>query len=110
MPLEIKPSVVDSLPTIVKSALSKMKVEEQMMFQEQYEKKSKSVAVMVAFAIIFPIQHFLLNKSGLGIVFWLSLFGFGFWYVIEWFITPKRVRDYNEDMATKIITDMKMMG
>ncbi len=62
MALEIKPSIVDKLPTMVNSALNNMSTEEQMMFQEQYEKKSRSTGLMIFLAIIFPIQLFLLEK------------------------------------------------
>ena len=60
--LEITPSIAEKLPTIVKSALNNMSAEEQMMFQEEYEKKSKSTGLMVFLAIFFPIQLFLLGK------------------------------------------------
>ncbi len=109
MALEIAPSISEKLPTTVKSALSKMSSEEQMMFQEQYNKKAKSTGLMVFLAIVFPIQLFLLGKTGLGIVFLLTAGGFWVWWIIEWFLTPKRVREYNEDVATKIITEMKIM-
>ena len=31
------------------------------------------------------------------------------WWIIEWFLTPERVREYNGDVATKIIAEMKIM-
>ena len=109
MALEIKPSIVDKLPTMVKSALNNMSTEEQMMFQEQYEKKSRSTGLMIFLAIIFPIQLFLLEKIGLGIAFLFTGGGLWIWWIIEWFLTPKRVREYNGDVATKILTDMKLI-
>lgn len=89
-----------------------MSAEEQMMFQKQYEKKSKNTGIMVLLAIIFPIQLFLLGRTGLGIAFLFTLpFGVGIlWWIIEWFLTPKRVREYNGDIATKILTDMKLLN
>ncbi len=109
MALEITPSIAKKLPIIVKSALNNMSVEEQMMFQEEYEKKSKSTGLMVFLAIFFPIQLFILGKTGLGIAYLITAGGLSVWWIIEWFITPKRVREYNGDIATKIITEMKMM-
>ena len=64
---------------------------------------------MVFPAIFFPIQLFLLGKTGLGIAYLITAGGLSVWWIIEWFITPKRVREYNGDIATKIITEMKMM-
>lgn len=48
---EITPSIAKKLPMVVKSALNNMSAEEQTMFQEQYEKKSKSTGLMVFLAI-----------------------------------------------------------
>ena len=110
MALDIDPKIADSLPTMVKSSLSKMKAEEQMMFQEQYKKKSKDMALMIVLAVIFPIQLFLLDKTGLGIAFWLTGGGFGIWWVIEWFLTPMRVKEYNESVAIRVMTEMKIMS
>ncbi len=53
--LSPKPRIVDKLPVTVKSALNNMSTEEQMMFQEQYEKKSKSTGIMIFLAIFPPI-------------------------------------------------------
>ena len=110
MAVEITPSVAKNLPMMVKSALSKMPPEAQVMFEQEYQKKAKSSGLMVFLAIVFPIQLFLLGKTGLGIAFWLTMGLGGIWYIIEWFLTPKRVREYNEDMATKILTEMKIMN
>ena len=107
--LEIKSSVQKQLPTTVKMALSKMSVEEQVMFQEEFDKRSKSLGLLIVLAIFFPIQLFLLGKAGLGVLFWLTSGGFGVWWLIELFLTPKRVRNYNEDVATKVMTDLKIM-
>ena len=110
MALDVKPSIAKNLPTTVKSALSKMSPEDQSAFEEDYEKKAKSTGLMVFLAIVFPIQLFFLGKTGLGIAFLLTGGGFGAWYVIEWFLTPKRVRELNADVATKTLTDMKIMS
>ena len=110
MALEIKPSIAKKLPSTVKSALSKMPTEDQVIFQEEFQKKSKSTGLMIFLAIFFPIQLFILGKTGLGIVFFLTGGGCGFWYFIEWFLTPNRVRETNDDIATKILTDMKIMA
>ena len=110
MALEITPSMAEMLPTTVKSALSKMSTEDQSMFQEQFGRKCKGSGLMLILAIFFPIQLFMLGKTGLGIAYWLTGGGMGIWWVIEIFITGKRVREYNEDVATKTLTDMKIMS
>lgn len=110
MALELNPSIAGMLPTTVKAALSKMSTEDQAMYQEQFSKKCKGSGLMLVLAIFFPIQLFLLGKTGLGIAYWLTGGGMGIWWIIEIFITGKRVREYNEDVATKTLTDMKIMN
>lgn len=58
---------------------------------------------MMALAILLPIQLFFLGKILLGILFVLTAGGFGVWYVIEWFLTPQRVRDYNTRVANEVL-------
>lgn len=110
MALEIIPSIAEMLPVTVKSALAKMSAQDQSMFQEEFEKKRKSSGLMLVLAIFFPIQLFLLGKTGLGIAYWVTGGGMGIWWVVELFLTGKRVREYNEDVATKILTDIKIMN
>jgi hypothetical protein len=110
MGLELSSYVTDSLPSTVKSALSKMSAEQQSLFYDEYKRKSKNLGVLMALAILFPIQLFLLGKTGLGILFFCTLGGMGVWFVIEVIMTPKRVKEYNADVATTIVRDMKIMS
>ena len=52
----------------------------------------------------------LLGKTAMGIFFWLTFGGFGLWWLIEWFLTPKRVNDYNREMSVNLARDTKMMA
>ena len=65
---------------------------------------------MVALAILFPIQLFLLNQTGLAIAFLLTGGGCGVWWIVEWFLTPGRVRKYNSEQADNILMQMRLMG
>ena len=64
---------------------------------------------MVVLSVIFPIQLFLLGKTGLGVAFILTWGGLGVWWITEMFMTPKRVNDYNDMLATNIARDLKIM-
>jgi len=110
MPLDIENSIADALPSMVKEALSKLPVEKQGLFVEEYKRKSKSGALMLVLAIFFPIQLFLLGKTGLGIAFILTGGGFFMWWFVEIFLAIKRTRDFNEDLAKSIIRDIKIMS
>jgi hypothetical protein len=109
MSIVISPSTLDRLPATVKTALAKMPDEQQLLFEDEYKRKSKSSGLLTALAILFPIQLFLLGKTGLGIAFIITLGGMGVWWIIEWFITPKRVKSFNDDAATRLLTEMKIM-
>ena len=90
----------------VQFLISKMTDEQKLAFESEYEKKSKSVGLMVFLSIFFPIQFLLLGKIGLQIVFFLTAYGFGLWWIIEWFKTPGRVKEYNEAVAMDIAQDI----
>jgi len=109
MALVIKAELLRELPTTVKSSLAKMSEEDQTMFQKEYEEKRKSTTSMVLLAIFFPIQLFLLGKTGLGIAFLLTAGGMGIWWIAELFMTSGRVRTYNENIATNILMNMKIL-
>lgn len=110
MALEIEKSIADQLSSVVRESLSKMNPAEQSHFVEDYKKKSKSFGLMLVLAIFFPIQLFFLGKTGLGIAFWLTGGGCGIWWLIEIFMTKKRVNSYNDDVARSLLRDLKIMS
>jgi hypothetical protein len=110
MALEIESSISDVLPSMVKEALSKLPAEKQGMFVEEFKRKAKSPGLMIALAILFPIQLVLLGKTGLQIAFWVTFGGFGFWWIAEIFMAHKRAREFNEDLAKTIVRDIKIMA
>lgn len=110
MSIAVSPSISNRLPATVKTALSKMPDEQQLLFEDEFKRKSKNTGLLTALAVLFPIHLFMLGKTGLGIAFLITLGGMGFWWVIEWFITPGRVKSFNDDVATRLLTEMKIMN
>ena len=100
---------METYSPIVQSALSKMTEDQKLTFESEYNAQRKTLPLLVVLSIFFPIQHFLLGKTALGIFFWLTLGGFSIWWFIEWFLTPKRVKDYNREMAVNLARDLKIM-
>lgn len=98
-----------SYTPLVQSALSKMDEEERLTFEAELARQQKEAWVYVLLAICFPIQLALLGKWGLQIVFWLTGGGFFVWWIIEWFLTPKRVREYNDEKATEIARTLSIV-
>jgi len=109
MSIAVSPSISDRLPATVKTALAKMPDEQQLLFEDEYKRKAKSTSLLTVLAICFPIQLFMLGKTGLGIAFLITLGGMGIWWLIECFLTPSRVKSFNEDVATRLLTEMKIM-
>jgi hypothetical protein len=77
--------------------------EQKQAFTTAYAARRRSMPLMIALAILFPIQLFFLGKIVLGILFLLTGGGLGIWYIIEWFVTPSRVRDYNTRVAAETL-------
>ena len=84
--------------------------EQKVAFVNRYSAAKRSMAFMMALAILFPIQLFLLGKVLLGLLFLITGGGFGVWYVVEWFLTPGRVREYNARIANDILVSMGSGG
>ena len=102
-------------------------IDQRIEFVKEYNRMARSPGIMQLFAIVFPIQHFLLGRWGMGIVFMFTMpfaviaglaagaaeedSGTGgylgallmlagiVWYIVEWFLTQRRVRDYNQALA-----------
>lgn len=109
--LVISNSIADELPSSVRQALATLPEHQQSTFEEDYRRRRKSKAVYFLIALLFPIQHFLLGKVGLGIVFILTAGGLWLWWMIEWFYTPfKRIPDANEEIARSLVRDLKAFG
>ena len=109
--LVISNSIADELPSAVRQALATLPAHQQETFEEDYRRRRKSQAIYFLIAVIFPIQHFLLGKTGLGIIFLLTFGGLWLWWVIEWFYTPfKRIPQANEELARSLVRDLKAFG
>lgn len=89
----------EDLPPVAAAAYQQLNDKQKLAFNAHYNSRKRSMALMVALAILLPIQLFLLGRVLLGILFLITGGGFGIWYVIEWFLTPGRVRDYNTRVA-----------
>lgn len=100
MPMTLSPN---DLPPEAFAGFEALTDEQRAAFVNRYDSAKRSMAVMMALAILFPIQLLLLGKVLLGILFLITGGGFGVWYVVEWFLTPGRVREYNAKVAADIL-------
>jgi len=97
----------NDLPPVAMAAFQNLNEEQKVAFTARYNGGKRSMALMVALAILFPIQLFFLGKVLLGILFVITAGGFGVWYVIEWFLTPGRVRDFNTKVANEVLSGLR---
>ena len=100
---------MDNYPPVVVAALRSMDETQKLAFETEYKRRMRSKWAMLALAILFPIQLFLLGKTLLGILFLATAGGMGFWMLFEIIVTPRRVREYNAELATGIARDLKIM-
>jgi hypothetical protein len=91
------------LPPNAVSAYGALTSEQKSVFIAHDNGSKRSMALMVALSILFPIQLFLLGRIRLGILFAVTGGGLGVWYIIESFLTPGRVRESNAKVASQAI-------
>ena len=95
------------MPPVATAAFQELDEDQKLAFVAAYSRRRRSMPLMMAFAILLPIQLFVLDKILLGILFLLTGGGLGVWYVVEWFLTPRRVRDYNTKVASETLVLVK---
>lgn len=107
--LLIAKSIVNNMPSMVKSELSKMSAQKQEEFMEEYKRRSKSIGTAyLLFLIGFQYAYF--NKWGFQFVYFLTIYGFFIWFLIDIFRLPSVVRNYNKDISIEILRTMKAIS
>jgi TM2 domain len=89
----------NDLSPVAASAYAGLTDSQQVAFSNYYTSNKRNMGLMVILSIFLPVQLFFLGKPLLGVLFLLTGGGFGVWYIVEWFLTPGRVRDYNAKVA-----------
>lgn len=109
--LLIPPSIADQLPSMVRNELANMPAQRQQEFIEEYRRKAKSVGVAYLFLIlVFAMHYGYLRKWGLQVVFWITAGGAGLWWLIDLFRLNSVVKDYNKDVATDVMRNLKAIS
>ncbi len=108
--LHIPSSIADRLPSLVRTELSRLSPERQSQFVEEYRRKSKSVGMAYFLWFTIGLHYLYLNKVGTQLFYWFSFFGLLIWSIIDIFRIPGMVHDYNRDVATDVLRDMKILA
>jgi hypothetical protein len=107
--LMVPPSMLDSLPAMVRSELARMSAQKQSEFVEEYRRKAKSIGVAYVLWML-ALHYAYLGKWGLQILFLFTVGGLFVWFFIDIFRMPKLVRDHNKDVATDVLRTMKAIS
>ena len=106
----LPPKETMNFPPLVNQQLKNFDDNQRATFVHMYNSQKRSLGGMEALAILFPIQLFFLANIGVALAFLFTGGGFGIWWVVEWFLTPGRVRKYNAKVALDIVMQMKMLS
>ena len=102
------------LPVAVTGALEDLPEKAQEGFVTEFQRRSMSPGIAILLLILLPGFHFFQHGfKGIRILqvllFWLTLGGFGVWWLLEFVLAPKRVRKANQDLAMKIVQEVKSL-
>lgn len=108
--LMLPSSVASNLPAMVRNELSRMSANSQDAFLEDYKRKAKGSGMTYLFWLLFGLHYGYLGAWGKQVLFWCTLGGFGFWWLIDLFRIPGVVEGYNKDVATDVMRNLKAIG
>ena len=103
----VDPKMMNRVSTMTQHMVSQLTPKQQEAFWMQFAPQSKDPGTIVLLSIFFPIQFFLLGKTGLGIAFLLTSGGCGIWWLVEIFTANGRAIAYNDEIAQRIMMIVK---
>ncbi len=106
----IPPSISEKLPAMVRNELGKVSPQKQEEFIEEYRRKTKSCGVAYILWFLLGWHYIYLRKWGLQFLFWVTLGGFVFWWLVDLFRVPGLIDDYNKDVATDVMRNLKAVS
>ncbi|MCP9199132.1 TM2 domain-containing protein [Gramella sp. GC03-9] len=99
----------EDLPYLVQKKLDGLKPEYQKQYINEYRTKKKSVGTAYLLLIVLGWHYAYLKKWGIQVLCWITFWGFLIWWVIDLFRIPKLVKEYNEELALKIINQYSFL-
>lgn len=108
----IPTSLRGELPEAARAALDEQSVRIQNAFANEYDRRSKKVRNTYLLLLFMPGLHFLqlgfsIVRLVLGFCFIFTIGGLFVWWLLEWFLAPRRVRKHNQDLAMVVLKDVK---
>ena len=103
----IPQKLLKKLPRTVREELPTLSADDQKKFMEIYSKRIKKLSTALLLAFVYGLNFVYLEETSTGIWFWFTAGGFGIWYIINFFQTPKMVKDFNSYVAIKAIAEVR---
>lgn len=102
------------LPDAVLGVLDEQPEKTQTAFAKEYDRRRKKVRNTYLLLLFLPGLHFFqLGFSFVRLVlsfsFIFTINGLFVWWLLEWFLAPRRVRKYNQDLAMDVLKDVKSL-
>lgn len=99
-------SIQKELPEAVFQKLKSMEPSAQEAFVAEFNKKKKS-PFFTSLCGYIGLHYAWVGKVRMTIVFLLTLGGLGIWWLIDLFRIRGIVRNYNNDLAIKVLSEMR---
>ncbi len=97
------------LPADVRADIANFPPEAQTAFFEDYNRKEKSISLAYVFHLVAGLAYAYEGKWIKQILFWITFYGFGVWWVVQLFRLPGSIKKTNKEIARKISRRIKVM-
>ncbi|HMZ56217.1 MAG TPA: TM2 domain-containing protein [Nitrospira sp.] len=98
------------LPTSLNPVFEKLPPEAQISVKRDFDNRSKSMLVAYLAWFFLGWHYLYLKRVGLQIAFWLTLGGFGLWWLVDLFRVAGIVNRMNEDAARELMVQYKALS
>ena len=103
----IPPSILNSLPAMVRNEVSSLSPQRQEEFVEEYRRKAKSTGVAYILWLFCGLHYAYIRKWGIQFLFWFTAGGLFVWWFIDLFRTAGIISDYNKDTSVDVLRNLK---
>ena len=98
------PYVPKGIATIAREALSESVLKS---WHKDYLRRRASLGMAYAAWLLLGWHYLYLGRVGVQFAFWVTLWGFIIWWLIDLFRVPSMVNRYNEDAARQLLFQYK---
>ena len=95
---------------MVRNELATMSAQKQEEFLEEYRRKRKSTGATYALWLFLGWHYAYLGKWGVQFLYWFTVGGFFIWAFIDLFRIPGQVSNYNKEVATEVMRNLKAIS